>query len=285
MAAHTGRSLTFADGQWQEGNPALLGPRHHAVWLSSVVFDGARAIRRLAPDLDVHCARAIRSAELLGLAPGINAEEIVALARDAILKFPDDAELYVCPMFYAEDGFIVADPDSTKFVLSVYESPLPSPDGFSACLSSFRRPARDMAPTEAKASCLYPNVARCVREANAKGFNTAVVRDPNGNVAEFAYTNLFLVKDGVIHTPAPNGTFLNGLTRQRVIGLLRGAGVDVVERAIAADELSHADEIFATGNYAKVYPCTRWEGRTLRAGPLYEMARRLYFEFAESHRV
>lgn len=276
-------SLCYVDGQWQEGNPPILGPRNHAVWLSSVVFDGARSIHRMAPDLDLHCARAVRSAELLGLAPDRSAEEIIALAKAGVEQFPADAELYVCPMFYAADGFIVPDPTSTQFVMSVYESPLPPADGFSACISSYRRPATDMAPTEAKASCLYPNVARCVREATAKGFDTAVVPDPDGNVAEFAYMNLFIGLDGAVHTPAPNGTFLNGITRQRVIQLLRDSGAEVFERTLTIDDVRGADEIFATGNYAKVYPCTRLEERTLSPGEMYKKARALYFDYARAH--
>jgi branched-chain amino acid aminotransferase len=183
-------------------------------------------------------------------------------------------------MFYAADGFVVPDPASTRFVLSIYPSPLPKPDGFSACLSSFRRPARDMAPTEAKASCLYPNVARIGREAKAKGFDTAVVRDPNNNVAEFAFTNLFMAKNGVLSTPAANGTFLNGITRQRIIRLLRAEGIEVVERAIDYAEVLAADEIFATGNYAKVQSCIRLEDRPLQPGPFYHQARQLYFDWA-----
>ncbi len=182
--------------------------------------------------------------------------------------------------FYAENGFIMPDPVSTRFVLTVYESALPAADGFSACLSSYRRPAPDMAPTRAKASCLYPNVARCVAEAGEKGFDTAVVLDPDGNVAEFAYANLFMVLDGVVLTPAPNGTFLDGITRQRVIALLREAGLTVRQRTIAFEDLLDADELFGTGNYYKVAPCVRLEDRDLEAGPVYRRARELYFAFA-----
>jgi branched-chain amino acid aminotransferase len=272
--------VTFADGRWHAGSPNMLGAHTHAVWLASVVFDGARAFRGVAPDLDRHCARLIDSARILGLEPMLTAPEIQALAQEGIERFPPDAELYICPMFYAADGFVVPDPASTRFVLSIYESPLPKPAGFSACLSSFRRPARDMAPTEAKASCLYPNVARVGREAKDKGFDTAVVRDPSNNVAEFAFTNLFLATDGIVHTPAANGTFLNGITRQRIIGLLRAEGVEVVERAIDFREVVAADEIFASGNYAKVQPCIRIENRALKPGPIYRQARRLYFDWA-----
>ena len=136
-----------------------------------------------------------------------------------------------------------------------------------------------MAPTEAKASCLYPNVARSVREANNKGFDTAVVLDPNGNVAEFSYTNLFMIEDGIVHTPAINGTFLNGITRQRTIALLKQDGFEVIERIIAYDELLKADELFATGNYAKLLPCIQIEDRKLKPGAIYNRARKLYSEF------
>ena len=142
-----------------------------------------------------------------------------------------------------------------------------------------------MAPTEAKAACLYPNVARCLREAQAKGFETAVVLDPNGNVAEFAYANLFAVKDGVVHTPVANGTFLNGITRQRVIALLRGDGVEVIERSIDFADVLAADELFGTGNYAKVAPYTRIEGPGPTSRPDGRRARELYFKFAGASAV
>jgi len=279
----TGNGISFIDGAWQEGNPKILGPRTHAMWMSSVVFDGARYFNSVAPDLDRHMARCVRSAELLGLKPTMAAEEIERLAIDGIGKFNADSQLYINPFFYADDGFVMPDPDSTRFVLSIYEAPLPPPDGFSACKSSFRRPARDMAPTEAKASCLYPNVGRAVVEANQKGYTTCVVMDPSGNVAEFAYTNLFMAKDGQVHTPAINGTFLNGITRQRIIALLRDVGVDVIERAIGFGELLDADEVFATGNYAKLQPCTKLEQRDMQEGPFYRQARKLYMDFAREY--
>ena len=274
------RTLTYVDGAWQDGSPRVLSPMSHAVWLGSAVFDGARAIQGRAPDLDRHCARVVESARLMGLAPMLTGAEIEDLARDGIGRFGGDADLYICPMFYPEDGFIVPEPASTRFVLTINESPLPAADGFSACLSSFRRPARDMAPTQAKAACLYPNVARILREAQAKGFDSAVVLDPAGNVAEFAYANLFLVKDGVVTTPVPSGTFLNGITRQRVIALLHGDGVEMIERSVDFADVLAADELFSTGNYAKVVPCKRIEDRDLQAGPMAGRARELYFRFA-----
>ena len=184
-----GRVITYTDGDWQEGNVPVAGANDHGMWLSSIVFDGARAFDGVAPDLERHCQRTVTSAGFLGLGTPVSGEEITGLAWDGIRRFGNGAELYICPMFFATTGFIVPDPESTKFVMTIRESPLPKPEDFTACLSSFRRPARDMAPSEAKASCLYPNVSRAVAEARAKGYDTSVVLDPVGNVAEFAYSN------------------------------------------------------------------------------------------------
>lgn len=273
--------MTYVDGDWIEGDPPLLRASTHATWLASMVFDGARAFRGMAPDLDQHCERIVRSALALGLKPGLSGPEIEAIAWEGIRRFPREAELYVRPMYWAERGFVIPDPDSTKFAMAVYEAPLPKPTGFSACLSSCRRPAPNSAPTDAKASCLYPNAARALREAQAKGFDNAVVLDLIGNVAEFATANLFIVKDGVTITPIANGTFLNGVTRQRIIRLLREAGNEVVERVVTFPEVLDADEIFSTGNYAKVAPVTRIEDRALQPGPVGKKAYDLYFAFAE----
>ena len=102
------------------------------------------------------------------------------------------------------------------------------------------------------------------------------------NVAELATSNVFIAKGGIVYTPIPNGTFVNGITRQRVIGLLRDAGVTVVEKIMTYKEFERADEIFATGNYSKVVPATRIEGHVLPFGPLYARARELYWSFAHS---
>jgi branched-chain amino acid aminotransferase len=275
-------ALTWIDGTWHEGNPPLMGATDHATWQASVVFDGARAFRGCAPDLDRHCARAIRSAELIGLKPKISAEEIVRLTWEGIARLPSSAELYVRPLFFATNGWLAPDPAATRFALTLEDAPLPQFKGFSATLSPLRRPSPETAPTEAKASGLYVHVGRISAEAGSRGFDTGVVLDLNGNVAEFAAANLFTVRNGVVHTPAPNRTFLNGITRQRVIALLRQARIEVVERAMTYAEVTEADEIFSTGNYAKVMPCTRIETRDLQPGPITTKARDLYFEWAKT---
>jgi branched-chain amino acid aminotransferase len=276
---------TFYQGKWHEGNLPILGVRTHAAWLCSVVFDGARAFEGVTPDLDLHCARVNDSAKKLYLKPMIPTEQWMELVREGISKFNKDAALYIRPMYWAErDGpWIQAhDPESTDWCLSIYEAPLRQPKGFSTTLSPFRRPTLESMPVDAKAGCLYPNNARCLFEAQSRGFDNAIVCDLVGNVAELATSNIFMAVDGVVFTPVPNGTFLNGITRQRVIKLLRDDGVKVVEKSLTYSDFEKADEIFSSGNYSKVVPIIRINDRTLEHGPLYQRARKLYWEFAHS---
>ncbi len=275
-----GKALTWFDGAWGDGARPLVAATSNALWQATAIFDGARAFDGFAPDLDLHCQRANRSAAAMGLKPLKTATEIETLCREGIRQFPPGAELYIKPLYWADHGFVAPDPESTRFALTVSEAPLPPRTGFAACLSSRRRPAPDCAPTHAKAACLYPNAGLALVEARDKGFQNAVMLDPVGNVAEFATANLFLVKDGAVITPVPNGCFLNGITRQRVIQLLAADGIRVVERSVRPEELSAADEIFSTGNYGKVQPVTRFGDRNLPLGPVSARAWDLYMAFA-----
>jgi branched-chain amino acid aminotransferase len=188
-------------------------------------------------------------------------------------------------MFYAMRGFVTPDPASTEFALAVYASPMPEANGMACCFSSYRRPARDAAPTDAKASCLYPNMQRALVEAGRRGFDNAITFDASGNVAELATANLWIAKDGVALTPAGNGTFLAGITRARVLQLLRAAGTEALETTLTRQDLLDADEVFSTGNYGKVLPITKVEDRHYQPGHLYQKARALYFEFANTQPV
>lgn len=274
--------LTYFKGQWAEGNTPLFGAMDHSVWLGSSVFDGARAVRGHMPDLRLHLKRVVQSAQQLGLDCPYTVDEMEVLVREGVARFPSDAELYIRPLVYAADGFLIPDADKSGFALTLFDAPMPAFTGFSACLSTLRRPDASMAPTDAKASALYANTTRALREAKARGYDNAVVVDSKGNVAEFASSNLFLVTAaGEVVTPVPNGTFLAGITRARVLALLEESGVKVVERAVEPAELDTAVEIFSTGNYGKVTPCVRYEGRTLEVGPIATLARDRYFAYME----
>ena len=285
VAPSTTKTWTYFEDQWHEGNVPIMGPRTHAAWLCSVVFDGARYFEGVTPDLELHCARVNDSAKKMFLKPTVSTETWIKLAREGITRFDKDAALYIRPMYWAEkEGPWVQahDPESTRWCLSIYEAPMRPPKGFSLTLSPFRRPTFETMPVDAKAGCLYPNNARALFDAHARGFDNAIVCDVLGNVAELATSNVFMAKDGVVYTPIPNGTFLAGITRQRVITLLRQAGVTVIEKILTYQEFVSADEIFSTGNYSKVVPVTRIEGNVLQFGPLYTKARELYWSFAHA---
>ncbi len=279
------KTWTFFQDQWHEGNVPIMGPRTHAAWLCSLVFDGARAFEGVTPDLDLHCARVNDSARKLHLKPSISMERWMELAYEGIKKFDKDVPLYIRPMYWGEkEGpWIQApDPESTRWCITIYEAPMRKPSGFSITISPFRRPTIETMPVDAKAGCLYPNNARALLEAHSRGFDNAVVCDMVGNVAELATSNIFLAKDGVVYTPIPNGTFLDGITRQRVIKLLRGVGVKVVEKTLSYGDFQQADEIFSSGNYSKVVPVNKIDDRLLAIGPIYSKARELYWQFAHS---
>jgi branched-chain amino acid aminotransferase len=280
---------TFFEGEWHEGNVAIMGPRTHASWLGSTVFDGARAYDGGAPDLDLHMARVNESARRFHLQPLVPEAQWMELAREGIGRFPAGAALYIRPMYWADTGMsgggVMFNPDSTRWCLCLYEAPMPGPRRLAVTLSSFRRPTIETAPVDVKAGCLYPNNARALFEATARGFDNALLTDMLGNVAELANSNVFMAKDGVVFTPAPNGTFLDGITRQRTIRLLREAGERVVETALRYADFQGADEIFSSGNFAKISAITRIDDRDLQPGPIFRKASELYRAFAMSEKV
>lgn len=277
---------TYVDGEWISGNPPLIGPVSHAMWLGSTVFDGARWFDGIAPDLDAHCRRVNRSAANMGMKATVSADEIERLAWEGIKKFDGKTAIYIKPMYWAEHGMpgsvVAADPDSTRFALCLFEAPMHTAQPHSLTLSPFRRPTPECAMTDAKTGSLYPNSGRMILEARSRGFDNALVRDMNGNIVETASSNVFLVKDGVVFTPVANRTFLAGITRARVIGLLREAGYEVREATLSIEEFMDADEIFTSGNYSKVAPVNRLDGRELQEGPVARKALELYMDWARS---
>src|SRR5262249_7024729 len=154
-------TLTYWNGTWHEGNPAILGPRDHAFWLVSMVFDGGRAFEGCGPDLDLHAERVVKSAKVLGLKPTKTAKEILELMHEGVRRFGPKAELYVRPMFWATKGGsgpISVDPESTEFLLCVYVSPMRAgPPLTLGLVRPIRRPAPDAAPPIAHAPSLDPH--------------------------------------------------------------------------------------------------------------------------------
>ena len=191
-------------------------------------------------------------------------------------------------MYWGIDGdqtAIVPQENSTGFAICLEQIPM-APDTASVTLTTtrFRRPVLESAVVNAKAGCLYPNNARMLQEARSKGFSNALVADAMGNVAETATANIFMVKDGEVFTPAPNGTFLAGITRARHIKNLRDDGVAVHETVLSFEDFHGADEVFMSGNMNKVTPVTALDDTQFQVGPIARRARGLYWDWAASER-
>src|SRR5690606_41408296 len=148
-------------------------------------FDGARSIQGHPPHLDVPCSRLVRSAVLLGMEPVRTPQQTVDLVHEGLKKLSHPTDYYIKLLYFAPGGFIQPDPSTSQLAIHIFESPMPDDSGFSATFSEFLRPDPSMAPTDAKASCLYPNTQRILREASARGFDNAIVLDSNGKIAEF----------------------------------------------------------------------------------------------------
>ncbi|PRY93337.1 branched chain amino acid aminotransferase [Hasllibacter halocynthiae] len=277
---------TFFEGAWHDGDVAVMRAADHGAWLGTTVFDGARHFDGVTPDLLPHCARANRSAEALGITPTIGAEEMAGIAREGLAAYGPDAAVYVRPMYWALDGGdlgVNPEPGRTGFALCLERIAMPDPQAATTLTRTrFRRPVLADNVTNAKAGCLYPNNARMLLEARSKGFGNALVADAMGNVAESATSNVFLVKDGTAITPIPNGTFLAGITRARVMDLLRRDGTEVVEAVVTFADVEGADEVFLTGNFSKVTPVEAFDDVAYRPGLVAARARALYWDWALS---
>ncbi|MCU4654400.1 branched-chain amino acid aminotransferase [Roseibacterium sp. SDUM158016] len=283
----TGTNIrTYFEGRWHEGDVAIMRAADHGSWLGTTVFDGARYVDGLAPDLKAHCERVVASAHALMLHPAQSPQEIFDIVQEGLRLYPKDAAVYIRPMFWGIEGGhmgILPGEAPAGFCVCLEEVPMAKPGAASRLTTTqFRRPVLADAVCNAKAGCLYPNNARMLAEARSKGYDNTLVADALGNVAETASANIFMVRDGVVFTPIPNGTFLAGITRKRHIANLRADGVEVVETVLTFDDFRHADEVFMTGNLNKVTPVAEFDGTHYQQGPMAKKARDLYWDWAHS---
>ncbi len=285
----TGTNIrTYFNGAWHDGDVPIMRAADHGAWLGSGVFDGARHFDGMAPDLRAHCDRVNRSAEALMLEPTVGTDEMVEIVREGLKAYGPDAAVYIRPMYWGINGdatAIVPRRDETGFAICLEEIPMAPPTAAATLTRTrFRRPTLENAVVNAKAGCLYPNNARMLAEARAKGFSNALVADAMGNVAETATANIFMVRDGVVFTPIPNGTFLAGITRARHIRNMRADGIEVHETVLTFEDFEQADEVFMSGNMNKVTPVSAFEERQYQVGPVTRRVRELYWDWAASTR-
>jgi branched-chain amino acid aminotransferase len=285
----TGTNIrTYFDGAWHAGDVMIMRAADHGSWLGTTVFDGCRRFDGVTPDLEAHCARVNRSAAALMITPTVTTEDMVAIVREGLSHYPKDAAIYIRPMYWALDGGdlgVAPKEGATGFAVCLEQIPMaPATAATTLTTTRFRRPVMEDAVVNAKAGCLYPNNARMLVEARHKGYGNALVADALGNVAETATANVFMVKDGELFTPVPNGTFLAGITRGRHIANLRADGHAVHETVLTFDDFRTADEVFMSGNMSKVMPVTEFDGTHYQIGPVTRRVRELYWDWALSAR-
>ena len=278
-------SIVWFNNNWHDGSKPIMSAMSQSYMHGSTIFDGARAYNNLVPDLHLHCERLFNSAKVMGLEVPIKIDELISLCKKGIAKFEAGAELYIRPSIFCNSGFLIPEKKSSNLVLTIFRAPMPSKKGFTAMLSNLRRPHPKMAPTLAKASSLYANTSLALSEASKNGYDNVVMRDGNENIVEFGSANLFMVKNGRILTPECNKTFLNGITKKRVISLLQQKGIEVNEQAITLDQLLNADEVFSTGNFGKVLPVIKIDNTYYEVGDITKTSISLYQEYAEKYKV
>jgi branched-chain amino acid aminotransferase len=184
------------------------------------------------------------------------------------------ADAYVRPIAWRGSEQLGVSAQQTKIHVAIaawewpsYFSPEAAMKGIRLAWADWRRPPARAAPVHAKASGLYMIATLSKHAAEARGFDDALMLDWRGQLAESTGANLFLVQNGKIHTPTPD-CFLDGITRQTVIGLAKARQIEVIERALMPDELNKTNEVFVTGTAAEVTPVGEIDGRTFTVGPI-----------------
>jgi branched-chain amino acid aminotransferase len=242
---------------WRDANLHVLS---HGLHYASCVFEGERVYNGTVFRLDDHNERLRNSARILGFEVPASMDDL-ARATEEVIRANNIVEGYVRPIAWRGSEQMGVSAQATKIHLALawwgdwtsYFSPEARAKGIRMRQSRWSRPAPNTAPVHAKATGLYMICTMAKHEAEAQGFDDALMLDWRGQLAEGTGANLFLVIDGELHTPTPD-CFLNGITRQTVIGLAKNRGIKVVERAIMPEELAKADEVFLTGSAAEVTP-------------------------------
>ncbi len=255
---------------WREANVHVLS---HGLHYASCVFEGERVYDGRIFKLTEHSERLARSAEVLGFTLPYSVEEIDQACRDVVAA-NGIVDGYVRPVAWrgSEMMGVSAQETAINVAIAVWEWPSYFPaelreNGIKLKTAKYRRPAPDTAPTDSKAAGLYMICTLSKHEAEGQGFHDALMLDWRGQVAEATGANVFLVMDGKLHTPVPD-CFLDGITRQTVMGLARDRGIEIIERPIQPEELARADEVFLTGTAAEVTAVGQIDDVHYQVGPV-----------------
>ena len=241
---------------WREANVHILT---HAMHYASSVFEGERAYNGKIFKSRAHSARLIQSGKLIDFDIPYSIDEIEAAKRSA-LDANDLTDGYVRAVAWrgaGEDMGVASARNPVHMAVAVWSWGNYYGDakmkGAKLDIAKWRRPDPATAPSQAKAAGLYMIATMSKHTAEAKGCSDAMMYDYRGYIAEATGANIFFVRDGEVHTPMPD-SFLNGLTRQTVIEMLKQRGITVNERHIMPEELESFEQCWLTGTAAEVTP-------------------------------
>ncbi|UPH72148.1 branched-chain amino acid aminotransferase [Abyssibius alkaniclasticus] len=260
MAAYSDRDgFIWMDGKlqpWREANVHILT---HALHYASSVFEGERCYDGKIFRGRDHSARLLKSGELIDMDIPYSVDEIEA-AKAEVLKANNWDNAYIRAVAWrgaGEDMGVASKRNPVRMAIAAWEWGSYYGDakmkGAKLDIAKWKRPSPETAPSQAKAAGLYMICTMSKHAAEAKGCSDAMMFDYRGYVAEATGANMFFVKDGEVHTPLPD-CFLNGLTRQTVIGMLKDKQIKVHERHIMPEELEGFQQCWLTGTAAEVTP-------------------------------
>ncbi len=250
--------MIWWDGALIPWRDAKLHVLSHGLHYASAVFEGERAYGGHIFKLREHTERLIASGRILGFDIPYSAEAIDAACRE-VLTANGLTDAYVRPIAWRGSEMLAVAAQHTKVHVAIACWAWPNlfgadrMQGVRLAMASWKRPHPETAPTASKAAGLYMIGTLAKHEAEAAGFNDALMLDWRGQVSEATGANIFLVFDGEVHTPIPD-CFLDGITRRTVMQIARRHQMKVVERVIMPDELARASEVFLAGTAAEVTP-------------------------------
>ncbi len=241
---------------WREANVHILT---HAMHYASSVFEGERAYNGKIFKSREHAERLKRSAQMIDFEIPYTVDEIEA-AKVEVLAASGLTDAYVRAVAWrgvGEDMGVASARNPVRMAIAAWEWGAYYGDakmkGAKLDISKWKRPSPETIPVHAKAAGLYMICTMSKHAAEAKGCSDALFMDYRGYVAEATGANIFFVKDGEVHTPDPD-CFLNGITRQTVVGMLREKQIKVHERHIMPEEMEGFEQCWLTGTAAEVTP-------------------------------
>jgi len=249
----------WLDGQLVDWRSAQVHVLSHAMHYASSVFEGERAYGGKIFKSRAHSERLLASGKLIDFEIPYSVEDIEA-AKEAALQANGLSDAYVRAFAWrgaGPDMGVASSRNAVRMAVAVWSWGNYYGDakmkGAKLDIAKWRRPDPATAPSQAKAAGLYMIATMSKHAAEAKGCSDAMMFDYRGYVAEATGANIFFVKDGEVHTPTADA-FLNGITRQTVIEMLKEKGIRVIERHIMPEELEGFEQCWLTGTAAEVTP-------------------------------